>query len=327
METNKRAFHWHWVGLSSIGLSVGYFVTLSASPVVATLLPLLFGAIAGVSGFILGKTDFSKPESVEKIHYWGVGFFAFSVSLIISSIASMYVANSVFSSDDSEIIPSGISSSEVVELVALRKKLKILGASSAEQKSILALELKQLKTAEKPDSSLLEGYVREFIPLVTDLISSLQGLTISDEELKNNVDELKIVLGSGSTLLQGWKEGDGSNTALKKDGVVLMLGLIKSSINSVLGVYSENVDASVLVKLSGEPKVISLLLQAKAYLLNAPSKRSDVASYGARPAYVGEAEKLVELLVTNKSPDDLQPNIPFRVIAGVDFSSPLDGAI
>jgi len=93
---DKITLRWHWLGLGALGLLVGYFVALSESPVVGTLLPLLFGVIAGASAFVLGKTNFSNQEEASQIRYWGIGFFSFSVAVLVAASLGIYVKNLVY---------------------------------------------------------------------------------------------------------------------------------------------------------------------------------------------------------------------------------------
>src|SRR5262245_16960366 len=54
---------WIWVAFGTMGLLIGFVAGLSLTPVVGTILPLLFAAIGGGAGFFLTR----KPENSREV--------------------------------------------------------------------------------------------------------------------------------------------------------------------------------------------------------------------------------------------------------------------
>lgn len=57
VKSLQHAIRWYMLGFALLGGAVGYFAGSSQSPVIGTILPLLFGLIGGASGLYLAKID------------------------------------------------------------------------------------------------------------------------------------------------------------------------------------------------------------------------------------------------------------------------------
>src|SRR6266567_638808 len=80
-----HALRWFLIGLGLVGLTVGYLAGSSRSPVIGTLLPLLFGLIGGVGGFYLGSVDFSSPQTPARLRLLDIALTVFVLPLLFGS--------------------------------------------------------------------------------------------------------------------------------------------------------------------------------------------------------------------------------------------------
>lgn len=76
---------WFYIGQASFGLLIGIFVGLSVSPVVSTVIGLLF---AFIGGSLLALTKDKTTEQLERI---GVSITALSLLMIIGSLSGMAI--------------------------------------------------------------------------------------------------------------------------------------------------------------------------------------------------------------------------------------------
>src|SRR4051794_3005182 len=63
--------------MGALGALLGIWIAWSESPVVVTVLPLLFGIVGSAGGYSLLKMDFSKPHNQEKLHVISLGVGTF----------------------------------------------------------------------------------------------------------------------------------------------------------------------------------------------------------------------------------------------------------
>jgi hypothetical protein len=71
------------LGLAIIGLAAGFFAGASSTPIVATLLPLLFALVGGASGLYLATADLSAPWVAWRIGAPGRAIGSFGVACLI----------------------------------------------------------------------------------------------------------------------------------------------------------------------------------------------------------------------------------------------------
>jgi hypothetical protein len=77
------SLRWFLIGFGLVGLAVGYLAGSSNSPVLSTLLPLLFGLIGGAGGFYLSGVDFSLPQTLARLRLLGIALTVFVSTLAI----------------------------------------------------------------------------------------------------------------------------------------------------------------------------------------------------------------------------------------------------
>ncbi len=148
-STMSAAIRWYWAGMGTVGLAIGFFAGMSASPIVATLLPLLFGLLGGASGLFISRADTELKDTHFKTKALGVSFIFFSVPLLLSSVYGVLIRTQnpiselvpTFHSSEEvasfATIPEGESAKRMFEMVEVRARMVALGATKEEQKWVL----------------------------------------------------------------------------------------------------------------------------------------------------------------------------------------------
>ncbi len=136
--------------LASIGAAAGYSVGLSQTPVVATLLPLLFGLIAGGSGFLLMKADFTNEEDRRNAMPALGGIAVFALSYLGAMAHGAAIRSPSAPAIDHPAFPERLTISQSAALIQSRKALAVSGASQEEQSAIIDAFLDRVQAkAEK----------------------------------------------------------------------------------------------------------------------------------------------------------------------------------
>jgi hypothetical protein len=136
----------YYLGIAAVGFTMGIFAGLSSSPVVAVLLPLLFGLLGGAGGLYLGIANLADDSTPWRFRAIGTALLALTIPLTIAAMyASVVRTGSPWSSfllvrrQASAEMPSlrGMSADAALELLLLRRKLDMLGVKPDEQKLVL----------------------------------------------------------------------------------------------------------------------------------------------------------------------------------------------
>jgi hypothetical protein len=144
-----QALRWFLIGFGLVGLTVGYLAGSSRSPVIGTLLPLLFGLIGGAGGLYLGSVDFSSPQTPARLRLLGIALTVFVLPLLFGSAYGELLRTGLgipnffpkflFVGRKAVRLPSldEKDPAEAVELAVMRSRLTALGTSEQEQAIIL----------------------------------------------------------------------------------------------------------------------------------------------------------------------------------------------
>lgn len=181
-----------WIVLSYllIGLLVGYLTGSSNSPVVGMVISSVFTLIGGAGGIYLLNVGVGKRESVFKLKILGMSISGFVLTCIIGialGIASrsplgwkaLYPNTSISLQD----IPTtaNVKTADGIELVMLRRKLVLLGASEEEVNRLVERAGKELD-GDKPNRM-----VRDMIADVLKTSGTIIGLLAKvDDDDPNN---------------------------------------------------------------------------------------------------------------------------------------------
>ncbi len=82
----RSALRWYLSGFSLLGGAVGYFAGSSQSPIIGTLLPLLFGLIGGAGGLYLMRAELDRPEVMFRLRILGKALTWFIILTLVGSV-------------------------------------------------------------------------------------------------------------------------------------------------------------------------------------------------------------------------------------------------
>lgn len=149
----RSALRWYLFGFSLLGGAVGYFAGSSQSPVIGTLLPLLFGLIGGAGGLYLTRAELDRPEVMFRLRILGKALTLFIILTLVGSVYGISLRTERSIRDFFSPIGLGRKSSlgisikgdpmKTVQLAMLRARIRTLGVSLDEEQQIIegAVEL------------------------------------------------------------------------------------------------------------------------------------------------------------------------------------------
>jgi hypothetical protein len=137
------------IGIFFLGLLIGYVSGMSDVPIVATLLPLLFGLISAGTGLYILRSQLTSKSSLLKLSVLAYSLVALSVSVYLGSVYGINIRTGSSYNDFIPFAEAKVGTEKVgigagdpftnVELIILRSKLKLAGAQPSEIDRILYL--------------------------------------------------------------------------------------------------------------------------------------------------------------------------------------------
>ncbi len=161
--------------MGALGALLGIWIAWSESPVVVTVLPLLFGIVGSAGGYSLLKMDFSKPHNQEKLHVISLGVGTFCLTCLIFMVTAMVERPSLrelMTPDDVDITTSV----SPLRTVIMRARLQALGATGKEIKFIL----KPLPS-RAPDKDRLTDIVKD----AGEYVQAYDAIPMNDQSVLN----------------------------------------------------------------------------------------------------------------------------------------------
>lgn len=137
MSDLKYAGRWFSAGIALVGAATGFLLALSMSPVVGIVLPLLFGLVGSTGGIYLARADLTSEQGRRRLVLIGQSAGALSLSLIVTSIAFLFIRSFEPQATLSAGLVSQLTPDQLVALAELRARLRILGASVDEQSAVI----------------------------------------------------------------------------------------------------------------------------------------------------------------------------------------------
>src|SRR4051794_35882373 len=113
------------LGSGTLGAFVGLLVAYSATPIVAGLLPLLFGLLGGASGFFIFKINFENPNKIKQLKLFGWSLAAFAGTSTFALLVGINTKASIINSNSVAALPEN--SMGIMPNLIMRKRLELLG--------------------------------------------------------------------------------------------------------------------------------------------------------------------------------------------------------
>jgi hypothetical protein len=160
------------LGFALLGGAVGFFAGSSQSPVIGTLLPLLFGLIGGASGLYLARVDLNESMTRIRLVVIGKSISCFIICTLVFSVygVSLRTGRSLWSFFSVDILkpekhfklPSSIQSDpkKAIGLAMLRTRIRALGVSSEEERFILEQAARLAETEEYASPDAVKSLLR-----------------------------------------------------------------------------------------------------------------------------------------------------------------------
>lgn len=160
-QLDARSILLYGLGLFLICSFIGFSVGLSASPVIATLLPLIFSVLGGASGLYIAKGNFFQPEFQLKMRIMGGYLATLSVGIMLGSVYGIALRTgaplasflpNVSKEKNSQLdplIPLGgaqVQPAHFLEIAALRRRLSGLGVPAEEIAPILEIAWQEIQS-------------------------------------------------------------------------------------------------------------------------------------------------------------------------------------
>jgi hypothetical protein len=182
------ALWWYAAGLTVIGLTSGFFAGASRTPIVGTLLPLLFAIVGGTSGVYLANADLGNRLAVTRFRWLGRSLGLFGLGCLIGSAVgiSFRLGYSHPAADDELAIIWHGKTSDALQLAALRSKLQILGMSVKEQELVLRAAAADINDALR---SIPAERVRQVSAQAQELWGELSALRLNAAKSQPAVPE------------------------------------------------------------------------------------------------------------------------------------------
>ena len=312
MNKLSKSLAWFWVGIGALGVAIGYFVGLSQSPVIATLLPLLFGLIGGSSGFLIARIKSDQPDSTDSIMYSGIAFMVFSFAIIGSSFIALSIKSGEGRQDvQMELTLNGVKPETAIRLIAIRKQLEVLDASEKEQRQILQLALHQKSVAASTRDE-----IAHFLDILSKKSMSTgetiqgvlrqQAVRLNDDD-KTNLKTLALLLKAIPPIFQDWLERIPSGDPIPETAINKMLLTLSNNLGELVGAQN-SVALTAITNLSAYPKLLQDLLELQS-TLDANAPRWKTTEMSNLPDIDFEVDKLTSLLLSKKEMDTQNSDI------------------
>jgi hypothetical protein len=199
------SIRWYLMGLVAVAAAGGFLAGASGSPVVATVLPLLFALIAGTGGVYLVTADLTAPETSWRLKWLGRSLASFGASFLLCAIIGA-IARIEFHDVGSKAKISDLGFMTVqdgLQLAALRAKLEILNSSIADQRVILSLAAQELKNERSPIEAARVRDLEEQSREALDVLAAARKVNAPanadvEEDLKGLEDSLENFIHSAA---------------------------------------------------------------------------------------------------------------------------------
>ncbi|MGH6899687.1 MAG: hypothetical protein ACREJ5_24580 [Geminicoccaceae bacterium] len=253
------------IGLGALGAAIGYLIPLSQSPVLGTLLPLIFGLAGGAASIYSMRSDVTSPVARRKLTLLGSSLAAFCIALIATIAVSIRVRDAD-RPQHAAIDFASIEPHEALELAALRERLRLLRLDSIEQSTVLANAVNLIRQRDEQMAQAVEvkdksakTFRQETLAKVATLINELApnfrlpaGVEAEEQEVEA-IQTLEVLVNALGPALQDYVNRVAKGEELPEDGVSRGLEVLAGVLDTTIGSGSSAPYDSLLI-LSTNPE-------------------------------------------------------------------------
>jgi hypothetical protein len=259
------------IGMAVLGAGIGYFVTLSRSPVVGILLPLLFSLIGGAGGVFLARQDLTQKAGRERLGILGASIVALVGAAILTSIL-------VFSRNTRSVNPEltevpgykALAPDEQYTVLEMRMMATLLGATEKEKVQLLASAAKrENETKNNLDPpELVISRLEAMQPALESVAHQLDDEFINktDEQVKKTLIQTRAIAQSSAYLFGVWSSRKLANTSYAV--VKQQLDILNNALDNIVG--KGVVSSPVLTAAAGRPPLLEALFNLRATMETQP---------------------------------------------------------
>lgn len=245
----NRAALWYLMGLGTFGIAIGFFAGLSSTPIIAVLLPLIFGLIGGAGGFYLAQADISTDQGQRRLGLLGQALAVFSLAVVVATAYAVLVrtgqgVTSLLPAIDTPKAPvketfdfTGIAPDHSLALVALRRRLQVLGATPEEQEQVLGTAAHGFSQSDTSDE--LANRLRSIATAATgtEVLFSKVNLPSDADEYEDDSASLHTLvplLRVNGQIFLDWAERIASGHSIPRTIAYSRVALLKEKVDTAL---------------------------------------------------------------------------------------------
>jgi hypothetical protein len=150
MRAHDKA--WFIVGMFLLAVATSLLVALSRSPVVAIVLPLIFGLAGSAGGIYIATGDISSELGRQRLALIGQSLAVFCITLVVLLPILLWEDQTPVAKQATLPRVGSMPTANAIRLVELRARLRMLGASYAEQTVILDRAASSLASPPNTDT-------------------------------------------------------------------------------------------------------------------------------------------------------------------------------
>lgn len=164
------------LGTFAVGAVIGSLTVLSSSPVVSVVIPLLFGLIAGASGFLLAREDITQKAGRERLAFIGVCATSLCLGLMIAVTVTFWAQMSLYPKPLNDLAGGDrpLDYQEQMHAAEVRAVARMLGADPREQASIVQAAI--LQSRMQPETTADIETVRVFDEAFVEKLNAIAEL-------------------------------------------------------------------------------------------------------------------------------------------------------
>lgn len=195
------------VGLAAFGVATGFFAGASSTPIVGTLLPLLFGMLGGTGGVYLAAADLQSNTTSWRFAWLGKALAAFGLTCLVGTAIGisgrLYFAHAQLGADLTKLRYANVA--DAIEIAVLRSKLRMLGATSEEQETVLMMAADELSYARsRAAAQKIRDLVSRTSAAVRVLEEAKRKIPPTDEDVTSDLDKTISNLENFVYIASGW---------------------------------------------------------------------------------------------------------------------------